>query len=156
MDSLIRSSALSMRTERIEDLALCANPGGYENAEVGRSERKRRRETNKSATGGESLAGMLRRGIVNHQLGLSLNLILLVGMSWCVFPSLRNKLEAFFWLSYRTTKQADAMFGQGPRDLNLVIGFVVLFTGLRAFMLDHVLMPLAGALGVRQHKGRVR
>jgi hypothetical protein len=113
----------------------------------------------RSRNGGESLAGLLRRGIVEHQLGLSLNAILLVGMSWCMFPRLRGDLEASFTLSYKVQRRGpeeESLYGQGPRDLWLVASLVVIFTGVRAFMLDHVLMPLAGILGIRKRKGRVR
>ena len=130
-----------MRADGIDDLAICASPAQHR-------PRKGKRG------GSESLAGMLRRGIVEHQLGLSLNLILLVGLSWSLFPSLRNKLESLFLLSYKTDQEG--MYGQGPRDLYLVIAFVVFFTGVRAFTLDYVLMPLAGLLGIGRRKGRVR
>ena len=119
----------------------------------------RRRKKRGNNTGSESLAGMLRRGIVEHQLGLSLNVILLVAMSWCIFPSLRERLEAGFLLSYKTQRKSrhgEGLYGQGPRDIWLVVSLVVVFTGVRAFMLDHVLMPLGGLLGIRKKKGRVR
>jgi hypothetical protein len=119
----------------------------------------RRRKKRGSSIGGESLAGMLRRGIVDHQLGLSLNVILLVAMSWCLFPSLREKLEAGFLLSYKTQRKSrdgEGLYGQGPRDIWFVVSLVVVFTGVRAFMLDHVLMPLGGLLGIQRKKGRVR
>ena len=120
---------------------------------------KRKKKHHRSKNGGESLAGMLRRGIVEHQLGLSLNAILLVGMSWCMFPSLRRDLEASFTLSYKIQRReagGESLYGQGPRDLWLVASLVVIFTGVRAFMLDHVLVPLAAILGIRKRKRRVR
>jgi acyl-CoA-dependent ceramide synthase len=119
----------------------------------------RRRKKRGGNVGGESLAGMLRRGIVDHQLGLSLNVILLVAMSWCLFPSLREKLEAGFLLSYKVqqkSRDGEGMYGQGRRDIWLVVSLVVVFTSVRAFMLDYVLMPLGGLLGIRKKKGRVR
>lgn len=96
---------------------------------------------------------------MDHQLGLSLNVVLLVGMSWFLFPSLREKLEAGFTLSYkveRTGLEVQSLYGQGPRDLWLVASLVIVFTGVRAFMLDYVLMPLAGLMGIRKKKGKVR
>ena len=120
---------------------------------------QRRKSKPKKNGDGQSLAGMLRKGIVDHQLGLSLNVILLVAMSWCLFPSIRDKLEASFTLSYKARQSGigeEGWYGQGPRDLWLVASLVVVFTGVRAFMLDHVLMPLAGLLGIRKKKARVR
>ena len=124
-------------------------------ASAGRKRKKKHEKKDKS----ESLAGMLRRGIVDHQLGLSLNAVLLVGMSWCLFPRLRDKLQSLFMLSYTAGLRGaagESLYGQGPRDLCLVLGLVVIFTGVRAFMLDQVLMPLAGMMGIDKRKARVR
>ena len=132
----------------VDDLAICASPGSFDNTA------KRKRVL--GGAGGESLAEMLRKAVVNHQLGLSLNLILFVVLSWLFFPSLREKMSAFFSLSYRVTSRGEAMYGQGSRDLYLVLSSIVLFTAIRAFMLDHVLMPLAGLCGIGRRKGRVR
>ena len=152
-DSALRCAPL----DGFEDMSMCASPGSFEPNSQSTSRPRRKRGGSKGATNSESLAGMLRRGTVKHQLGLSLNLLLLVGMSWCLFPTIRHKLDAFLWLSYR---QADTegipIYGQGPRDLVFVGAFVVLFTGVRAFMLDYVLMPAAGALGIGKQKGKVR
>ncbi|KAK3717679.1 Sphingosine N-acyltransferase lag1 [Vermiconidia calcicola] len=141
----------------VDELGICASPAYTAYTSSTRSKRKGNRNRNRtgSTTGSESLAGMIRKGVVEHQLGLSLNLILLVFMSWSLFPSLRERLDALFMLSYRTEQQA-GMFGQGPRDLWLVAAFIVFFTGVRAFMLDYVLIPLAGRLGVMKSKARVR
>ena len=120
---------------------------------------QRRKSKSKKKGDGQSVAGMLRRGIVDHQLGLSLNAMLLVAMSWCLFPSIRDKLQASFTLSYqarRSGTESNAWYGQGPRDLWLVASLVVVFTGVRAFMLDYVLLSLAGLLGIKKKKGRVR
>lgn len=130
-----------------------------DNVEASAGQKPRRKNKAKSHGDAQSLAGMLRRGIVDHQLGLSLNVILLVAMSWCLFPSIREKLEASFTLSYKASRsglEGSGWYGQGPRDLWLVASLVVVFTGVRAFMLDYVLMPLAGLMGIKKKKGRVR
>nr|POF22306.1 sphingosine n-acyltransferase lag1 [Quercus suber] len=62
-------------------------------------------------------------------------------------------MTAFFSLSY---SKGEGRYGQGPRDLLLVLTFIVVFTGIRAFSLDYALMPLAGACGIAKKKGRVR
>ncbi|KAK5170283.1 Sphingosine N-acyltransferase lag1 [Saxophila tyrrhenica] len=135
----------------IEDMAVCASPGEFARA-------KRKSDGSRlQALETQSLATMLRKGIVKHQLGLSLNLIILLGMSWCLFPSLRQTLEAFFTLSYQSNLPGqEAMYGEGLRDLYFVAAFTVLLIGVRAFMLDYVLTPLAGLWGIRNPRTRDR
>ena len=103
----------------------------------------------------ENLASLLRRGIVEHQLGLSVNLMLLTCLTYVCFPSLRNTTAAFFWLSYPSST-TPGMYAPGPGDLYLVVTFVVLFTGVRAFCLDYLLMPLAARCGIAKRKDRTR
>jgi hypothetical protein len=126
----------------VEDIALCASPAGFLTAKSrGHVER-------------ESIGGMLRKAMVNHQLGISLNLILLVTLTYLLFPSLRQRVGSFFTLQYPTGKMGE--FSIGPRDVYLVAGYVVLFTGLRAAFMDYLLLPLAGLMGIRSKKLRVR
>jgi acyl-CoA-dependent ceramide synthase len=118
----------------VEDIALCASPAGFLTAKSrGHVER-------------ESIGGM--------QLGISLNLILLVTLTYLLFPSLRQRVGSFFTLQYPTGKMGE--FSIGPRDVYLVAGYVVLFTGLRAAFMDYLLLPLAGLMGIRSKKLRVR
>ncbi|KAK0817991.1 Sphingosine N-acyltransferase lag1 [Friedmanniomyces endolithicus] len=133
------------RATNMEDLSLCASSG---DVEASPGKRKKQGEP-------ESLWGMLRRGIVDHQLGLSVNLILFVGMSYVLFPSLRSRMSAFFGLSYASATQS-GMYGQGTRDMYLVASFIVVFTALRAFALDFLLLPLAGWCRIDKKKGKVR
>lgn len=110
--------------------------------------------------GSQSLAGALRKGIVQHQLGLAVNLLLVVALSWVLFPSIRERVGAFFLLSYKAGYTGEtvqtSLYGPGLRDIAIVTTFVVFFTGLRAAMLDYVLGPLASALGIKKPKGKVR
>jgi acyl-CoA-dependent ceramide synthase len=126
----------------VEDIALCASPAGFLTT-------KSRGQAEK-----ESIGGMLRKAMVNHQLGISLNLILLVTLTYILFPSLRERVGSFFTLQYPTGKVGE--FSIGPRDVYLVAGYVVLFTGLRAALMDYLLLPLAGLMGIRSKKLRVR
>jgi acyl-CoA-dependent ceramide synthase len=126
----------------VEDIALCASPAGFLTT-------KSRGQTER-----ESIGGMLRKAMVNHQLGISLNLILLVTLTYLLFPSLRQRVGSFFTLQYPTGKTGE--FSIGPRDVYLVAGYVVLFTGLRAACMDYLLLPLAGLMGIRSKKLRVR
>jgi len=113
-------------------------------------QRKRRQREND-----DSLGAMLRRGIVDHQLGLSVNLMLFVAFSYALFPSLRERMGAFFWLSYPSDTDG-GMYNQGSKDLYPIASFIVFFTALRASALEYLLLPLAGKLGIKQRKGRVR
>lgn len=126
----------------VENIALCASPAGF-------ATRKQKAQIEK-----ESIGGMLRQAMVNHQLGISLNLILLVALTYLLFPSLRDRVGAFFTLQYSTGKAGE--FSIGPKDTYLVVGYVVLFTGLRAACMDYALLPLASALGIRNKKTKVR
>lgn len=135
----------------MDDLAICASPGEFARA------KRKRSSSLKQVLESQNLATMLRKGIVNHQLGLSLNLMILLSMSWCIFPSLRETLDAYFMLSYQSSLPGqEAMYGQGLRDLYFVAAFTILFTGLRAFMLNYVLTPLAGLWGIRNKRTRDR
>ena len=127
----------------VEDIALCASPAGF-----------RTRKQKGQLPEKESIGGMLCKAMVDHQLGISLNLILLGTLTYLLFPSLRERVGAFFTLQYQTGKSGE--FSIGPRDTYLVAGYVALFTGLRAACLDYVLLPLAGMLGIKQKKTKVR
>jgi very-long-chain ceramide synthase len=138
--------------ESVEDMAVCASPGEYAHLP-----RRKKKTTVAEEDANQTLAGMLRKGIVDHQIGLSLNLILLLAMSWCVFSSLRPWLDAFFLLSYKSVlEDSTIMYGQGPRDLYFVLALIVAFTGIRAFMLDYVLTPVAAMWGVRTPRMQAR
>ncbi|KAK5111720.1 hypothetical protein LTR85_011765 [Meristemomyces frigidus] len=134
------------RDLNVEDASPCYGSGGLK-----LSPAKRRRIVEKQ----ESLGTMLRRGIVEHQLGLSVNLILLVSLSYVLFPALRTRMSAFFWLSYRSSRKP-GFYDVGERDIYLMASFIVFFTALRAFLLDYVLMPVAGWAGIDKRKGRIR
>jgi hypothetical protein len=127
----------------VEDIALCASPAGF-------LTRKQKGQTVER----ESIGGMLRKAMVDHQLGISLNLILLGSLTYLLFPSLRERVGAFSTLQYPTGNAGE--FTIGPRDTYLVAGFVVLFTGMRAACMDYVLLPLTGVLGIKQKKTKVR
>ncbi|KAI7366446.1 sphingosine N-acyltransferase lac1 [Hortaea werneckii] len=137
----------SHATPGLEDVSFCASPADPRPV-------KRRKAKNDKPQQQDSLAEMLRKGIVDHQLGLSVNLMLFVGLSYVLFPSLRENMTAFFRLSYPSSEPG--MYGQGSRDLYIVGSFIVFFTALRALCLDYLLLPLAGWCGIAKKKGRVR
>ncbi|WPH03228.1 Hypothetical protein R9X50_00610500 [Acrodontium crateriforme] len=132
----------------ITDLGVCASPSDLKVAP------HKRRKTHPHPEQ-ETLGAMLRRGIVDHQLGLSMNLMLLVSLSYALIPRMRDRTSAFFQLSY-ASPTLQGQYGQGPRDLYLVASFIILFTAVRAFSLGYALMPLAGYCGIAKKKMRVR
>lgn len=134
------------RALNVEDVSVCIGNGG-----LGPIPAKRRKVVENQ----ESLGTMLRRGIVEHQLGLSVNLMLFVGLSYVLFPALRDRMSAFFWLSYRSSRKP-GLYDVGERDLYLVGSFIVFFTALRAFALDYILMPVAGWAGIAKRKAKIR
>lgn len=144
MRTQYRPASVQPAQKDFTNLAICASPSDR----ISSPARRRKQQLDP-----ESLAAMLRRGIVEHQLGLSVNLILLAGFSYLLFPSLRDQMSAFFGLSYSV---GDGLYSQGPRDLLLMLSFIVMFTAVRAVSLDYLLMPLAGACGIAKQKGRVR
>jgi hypothetical protein len=127
----------------VEDIALCASPAGFQ-------ARKHKRQSPEK----ESIGGMLCKAMVEHQLGISLNLLLLGALTYLLFPTLRERVGAFFTLQYPTGTPGE--FSTGPRDIYIVAGYVVLFTAMRAACLDYVLLPLTGMLGIKQKKTKVR
>lgn len=141
-------SKTKMSGENVDSITTCSSGPMLKS-----HKRLQKERASKVAEGPESLAEMLRRGIVNHQLGLSVNLVLLVCLSWLLFPSLRQRMEAFLFLSYRLD---NGLYGQGPEDLQLVVSFIVVFTAIRAFSLDYVLTPTASLLGVKRQKPKIR
>ncbi|KAF2721115.1 LAG1-domain-containing protein [Polychaeton citri CBS 116435] len=110
----------------------------------------RRRKSNQPV----SLGSMLRRALVDHQLGLSVNFMLLVAMTYVCFPPLRKVMAAFLSLSYPAAQEGQ--WTQGSKDMCLVASFIVLFTAVRAACLDYFLLPIAGLCGIEKKKARVR
>lgn len=126
----------------------------------------KKRGTN-GTDGPESLAAVLRKGMVDHQLGVSLNLLVLLGLAYFLFPSLRPTLFSFMGLSYRVNldpqhssigadKATSTLYGEGSKDAQLILTFIVLLTAFRAFMLDYVLTPFASQLGIKRTKQKIR
>lgn len=139
----VSSNTRTQQHSNILDLAVCGDGG-----DVPSMSKRRRAEKQ------DGLLEVLRKAMVDHQLGLSLNLLALLALTHVMFPSLRKTTSAFFALSYPT--QQDGMYGLGSRDMYLVSFLVVLFTAVRAGTLDYVLIPLAEACGVKTRKAKIR
>ncbi|QIW99903.1 hypothetical protein AMS68_005421 [Peltaster fructicola] len=142
-DADYQSNPLRLHAQHINDISFCASP-----ADTAVSRRK-----NLSADSKSSLGGMLRHGIVQHQLGISLNLLFLLGMTYAFFPSLRERLTPFFTLQYALRS---GLHYQGPQDTWIVLGYIVLFTGMRAACMDYMLIPFARVCGIRKKKAQIR
>lgn len=142
----------------IDTLATCTN--------VGRSPSTRKKAHSKD----DSLFEYLRMGITNHQLGknkdiwpittsdkstgLSINCILLLALTHICFPALRPKTTPFFSFSYRNDETG--LYYPGPDDFKIVASWVVIFTGLRATVMDNALLPLAHHFGIHKRKAALR
>ena len=86
--------------------------------------------------------------------GLSVNLLLLHAMAHICFPRIRQTTRKFYQLSYYNPDTGKCAAGWD--DLYMVLYSIVALTGLRAFMLDYVLAPMAGMVGIRKRKDKVR
>jgi acyl-CoA-dependent ceramide synthase len=131
----------------IDGLSSCAVPASVDNhpklwQEMQQSCRPDR-PTSPSSLGGE---------LLEHQFGLCVNIIMVVLVSYYLFPELRDKTGGFFMLGYFL----DGLYGIGLQDVKLISGFVVFFTAVRAASLDYILKPLAANLGIMKAKTQVR
>ncbi|KAI9711571.1 MAG: sphingosine N-acyltransferase lag1 [Bogoriella megaspora] len=102
----------------------------------------------------ETLAGALCAWVVEHQVGISVNLMILLALTHICFPKARQRTRKFFELSYRDP--STGTYIQGWDDLCLVFFWVIALTGLRAASLDYILTPLAQMGGIQKKKARVR
>lgn len=87
-------------------------------------------------------------------LGLSFNLIALLFLAHCFFPSLRAHTTKFYSLSYLNS--TTGRYGVGFDDTYFIIFFVVLLTGVRAFTIDYILCPFARQWDLKKKKELAR
>ncbi|KAK8234392.1 TLC domain-containing protein [Phyllosticta capitalensis] len=102
----------------------------------------------------DGLAGTFCKWIEAHQIGLSMNLLLLLALTHLCFPRARQSTRKFFDLSYYNQNANGYL--QGYDDFPFVFFWVVAFTALRAGTMDYVLKPLARLGGIRSKKACVR
>ncbi|KAI9889583.1 MAG: sphingosine N-acyltransferase lag1 [Vezdaea aestivalis] len=102
----------------------------------------------------ESLIAVLKEWIVDHQIGISINLLVLLFLVHTTLPRARPHTRKFFELSYRNPETG--YYRQGPDDFYLIAYWTVIFMGLRAATMDYILAPFAQRGGVDKVKGRVR
>lgn len=92
--------------------------------------------------------------IVEHQIGLSVNLLILLFLTHLCFPRARRHTRKFFELSYYNP--ASGEYCAGWNDAWMVSYWIVVFTGLRAAVMDYILMPLAKKGGVKTARDQTR
>lgn len=90
----------------------------------------------------------------NRYLGLSVNLLMLLAMTHLCFPRSRRHTRKFFKLSYYNPESGE--YCSGWNDAWMVFFWIVVFTGLRASVMDYILVPLARFGGVRTTRNRTR
>ncbi|RYP48730.1 hypothetical protein DL768_005450 [Monosporascus sp. mg162] len=94
----------------------------------------------------------LARWLLDNQTGFSFNLIALIFLAHFLLPKARQYTLKFFALSYYNPDTG--LYGIGWDDFYFIAFCIILFTGLRAFFMEHVLGPLAKHWGVAK-KGDV-
>ncbi|KAL8834296.1 MAG: hypothetical protein Q9176_007574 [Flavoplaca citrina] len=102
----------------------------------------------------ESLLSSLCQFIADHQIGLAANLLALLVMTHVSFPRARHHTRKFWRLSYPNS--SSEKYALGWDDAFLVVFWLVVFTGLRAIVMDYVLTPLAHLLGLKNQKDKTR
>jgi len=86
--------------------------------------------------------------------GLSINFMLLLFLTHVFFPRLRPSTTPFFSFSYYVPQTG--LYNPGREDMKLVITWIVVFTGLRAGIMEYILTPFARRVGISKKKAMVR
>ncbi|OJD35110.1 nuclear protein localization protein 4 [Diplodia corticola] len=102
----------------------------------------------------DSLVGAFCGWLEAHQIGLSVNLLILLALTHACFPRARPTTRKFFELSYYDA--ATGKYTHGWDDFPFVFFGIVVFTALRAATMDYVLKPLARLGGIQKKKATVR
>ncbi|KAI3326888.1 TLC domain-containing protein [Xylariaceae sp. AK1471] len=103
---------------------------------------------------GDGTVKSLTRWLLNNQIGLSFNLIALIFLTHMFIPKARPHTLRFFTLSYYNPASGDYAIGGG--DYYFIAFCIVLLTGLRAVLMEHVLAPLAKHWGLEKRKDMTR
>ncbi|RDW66901.1 hypothetical protein BP5796_09650 [Coleophoma crateriformis] len=89
-----------------------------------------------------------------HQIGLSANLLMLLSLTHLCFPKARRHTRKFVDLSYLNPESGE--YCSGWNDAWMVFFWIVVFTGLRASVMDYILEPLARRGGVETRRNQTR
>ncbi|TLS21729.1 uncharacterized protein PpBr36_09496 [Pyricularia pennisetigena] len=87
---------------------------------------------------------------VKHQIGLSMNLLALLGLTHVFFPKSHKYTTKFFSQSYYNPRTGE--YGIGKDDVYQILFYMTIFTALRAGAMDYVLAPLARWWGITKRK----
>ncbi|PHH91665.1 hypothetical protein CDD83_10750 [Cordyceps sp. RAO-2017] len=92
----------------------------------------------------------LARWFVENQIGLSFNLLALLFLAHSFIPKARIHTHKFFHLAYYNPETDK--YGTGIDDAYFVAFCIVLFTGLRAGTMEHILAPFGRLQGLARRK----
>ena|SRR6187402_1004477 len=79
---------------------------------------------------------------------------MLLSLTYLCFPRARRHARKFFELSYHNPDSGK--YRSGWNDAWMVLFWIVVFTGLRAAVMDYILMPLAQRGGVKTKRDQTR
>lgn len=85
---------------------------------------------------------------------IAVNLLCLLFLLHIAFPGARNHTQKFSGLSYYNEKTGD--YALGRDDALFVCFWIILLTGLRAGVIDYILIPVAAWAGIDKQKEKVR
>ncbi|KAI2639218.1 TLC domain-containing protein [Xylaria nigripes] len=103
---------------------------------------------------GDGAIKSLTRWLLDNQIGLSFNLIALIFLTYMFIPKARPHTFKFFTLSYYNP--ASGSYAIGGDDYYFITFCIVLFTGLRAGLMEHIFAPLAKQWGLKKRKDMTR
>ena len=86
--------------------------------------------------------------------GMSINLLTLLLLTHICFPATRKQTRKIFQLSYYNPDTGN--YALGFNDAWMVGYWVVIFTALRATIMDYALMPLSKMAGVQKVRDQAR
>ena len=103
---------------------------------------------------GMQTAISLRRCQLTRCTGLAVNLLMLLALTHMSFPRARRHTRKFFELSYFNPETGE--YRAGWNDAWMVSFWIVVFTGLRASVMDYVLIPFAKRYNVKTERNQTR
>lgn len=96
----------------------------------------------------------LLSALLTFCLGLATNLLSLLVLAHLCFPRSRKQTRKFFSLSYYNASSGHYTLGWD--DIFMVFYWIIIFTGMRAVVMDYLLVPLAQRAGIGKKKEMVR
>lgn len=102
----------------------------------------------------QSTIALICGWVVKHQLGIALNLLCILLLLHTAVPSSRDYTRKLMHLSYYN--KDSGRYALGPDDSLFLSFWIVFLTGLRAGVIDYLLIPLAARAGIEKKKAKVR